>query len=205
MAMPMRLHADPRSSSSLRVLCYLRHKGISLEIVPVSLQAGAQRASAFLALNPSGAVPVLELDDGRTLAQTQAILEWLEEQHPQPPMLPTDPWQRAQVRSLCALVACDIHPVTNMKVRQAVAARAGDEATQRWVGEWTHAGLDAMEGWLARHAGRYSVGDSLTLADFFVAPLAFNARRFGVALEGRPVLQRVFAACLALPAFEPLR
>ncbi|UUX94549.1 maleylacetoacetate isomerase [Aquabacterium sp. J223] len=201
----LRLHADPRSSSSLRVLCYLRHKALAVTLVPVRLGEGEHRSAHFLALNPAAAVPVLELPDGQALTQSLAILEYLEALHPQPPLLPAESLAAARVRSLCALVAADLHPVTNMRVRRAVAQAAGDDAATAWVRDFTLQGLAAVEAAAARHGGAFSVGDAPTLADFFVAPALFNARRFGVGLDPFPALQRVQAACLALPAFEPLR
>jgi maleylacetoacetate isomerase len=201
----LRLHADPRSSSSLRVLCYLRHKALAVTLVPVRLAEREHHGAKFLALNPAAAVPVLELPDGEALTQSLAILEYLEALHPQPPLLPAHPLAAARVRSLCGVVAADLHPVTNMRVRRAVAEAAGDDTASSWVRDFTLQGLATAEAAVARHGGAFSVGDAPTLADFFVAPALFNARRFGVGLDPFPSLQRAMASCLALPAFEPLR
>lgn len=201
----MKLYVDPASSSSLRVLCYLRHKGLALDVQPISLRAGDHRAPAFAAINPSRAVPALDLGTEGVVAQSLAILEYLEALHPEPPALPAGALAQARVRALCGLVASDIHPVTNMRVRNAVAALAGDEAAKQWTREWTDAGLDAVDAWIARHGGRFAVGDALSFADFFVAPMAFNVRRFGGDLARHSRVAAVYDRCLALPAFEPLR
>jgi maleylacetoacetate isomerase len=201
----MRLLADPRSSASLRVLCYLDHKGREIEFAPLSLRAGDHADEAFTALNPSRAVPALDLGERGVIAQSLAIVEYLESLWPEPPLLPADPVQRARVRNLCGLVAADIHPLTNMRVRKEVTRLAGAPAEAEWNRHWTVVGLDALEAWVARDGGQCAVADTLTLADFFVVPLLFNAGRLGVELQPWPRLQALYSRSLALPAFARLR
>jgi maleylacetoacetate isomerase len=205
----MRLHADPRSSSSLRVLCYLRFKGIALTLVPVRLADDEQQAPAFVACNPSASVPALELDGDaagtRWLTQSQAIVELLEARHPDPAALPRDELARARVRSLCALVACDIHPLSNLRVRRALAEQLGADAAAQWSRDWTLRGLASLEAWIEPQAGRFCHGDALTMADFFVAPAVLNAQRFRCDLAPFPVLRGLYERCLQHPAFEPMR
>ena len=200
----MRLLADPRSSASLRVLCYLDHKQREIEIVPLSLRAGEHRSEAYAALNPSLAVPALDLGPQGVVGQSLAIMEFLESLWPEAPLLPPGELARARVRNLCGLVAADIHPLANMRVREEIARLAGPQAAAQWSQRWTHTGLQMVEGWLARHGGRFAVGDALTLADFFVAPLVFNALRLGCDPQPFARLQALYQRCLALPAFQRL-
>ncbi len=201
----MRLLADPASSASLRVLCYLQHKGREIEFAPLSLRAGDHVADAYTALNPSQAVPALDLGGQGVLAQSLAIMEYLETLWPEPPLLPVDPLQRARVRNVCGLVACDIHPITSMRIRKEVTRLAGEPAAAEWGQHWTRTGLDALDGWVARDGGQYTVGDALTLADFFVMPVIFNAGRLGCDVKAWPRLAALYERALALPAFTLLR
>jgi maleylacetoacetate isomerase len=202
----MRLHLDPRSSASRRVLAVLAYKGLDIEVVRVDLLAGEHHGAAHVALNPSRAVPVLELGTGEgVLSQSLAILELLEARFPEPPLLPSDPLLQARVRSLCALVAADVHPVVNLRIRREVERLAGVEAAAQWVRQWTDAGLAALDAWLARYAGRHAVGDALTLAEFFIVPMVANARRAGCEVAAHARVARVYEDCLRLPAFELFR
>jgi len=146
----VKLYVDPRSSASLRVLTYIEHKGVALEIVPLDLFAGDHRRDDYAALNPSRTVPALDLGADGVIAQSLPILELLEARDPASALLPTDDVARARVRSLCCLIAADIHPLTNMRVRLEVERIAGDAASRLWVRQWTETGLVAVEAWLAR-------------------------------------------------------
>ena len=200
----MKLIVDPRSSASLRVLTYVAYKGIAVDVVGIDILAGEHRRDDYAALNPSRAVPALDLGDDGVITQSMAIMEWLEAKHPQPAAMPADELDRARVRSLCGLIGADVHPLTNLRVRQEVERMAGEAASRQWVRHWTDVGLAAVDKWLGRYAGAYSVGDAVTLADFFVTPLVFNARRVGCDVRGYGNVGRVVGNCLKLPAFVDL-
>lgn len=199
---PVALVADPMSSACLRVLAVLRHKGIALRVDTVSLRAGEQYSDAHRVLNPARAVPVLLLEDGQALGQSLAILEYLEACYPEPVLIPRDPGQAARVRSLCSLVAADMHPMTNMRVRERVATTMGDEAGREWVRHWSQDGLRALEGWLARWAGAFAVGDTPTLADFFIVPMVVSLQRLGCPPGEDSRVAKVARAASRLPAFQ---
>jgi maleylpyruvate isomerase len=197
----MRLHGFFRSSATWRVRIVLGLKGIAYERASHELRRGEQRAPEYLALNPQGLVPALELDGGQVLTQSLAICEYLDEVHPDPPLLPPDPLGRAQVRSLAQLVACDIHPVQNLKILERLRANGLDkDAVQAWAQTAIAEGLEAYETRIAATAGRFSFGDRPTLADVLLVPQLGNARRFGVTLVW-PRILAVEQACNALPAF----
>lgn len=198
---PVGLVVDPLSSASLRVLCALDFKGIALPLHVVRLRAGEQHGEAHRALNPAGAVPVLLLDDGQAIPQSMAILELLEAFFPQDPLLPADPLAAARVRSLCGLVAADIHPLANLRVREHVAQAQGDEAAREWVHHWSSRGWAALEGWLERWSGRFCCGDALTLADFFLVPALFTLQRLGSPAPAGSHAARIWCEALPLPAF----
>lgn len=203
----MKLYGYWRSSAAWRVRIALGLKGLACETVPVHLlrDGGEQRQPAFLGLNPQGLVPALE-DEGRVLTQSLAIIEYLEETHPAPPLLPADPAGRARVRSLAQLVACDIHPLNNLRVLEYLRDGLGhDEATRTaWVRHWVAAGLTAFEARLASEsqAGEFCHGDRPGLADCCLVPQLYNARRFGCPLDAYPTLLRVEAACNGQEAFR---
>jgi maleylpyruvate isomerase len=203
----MRLHGFFRSSAAWRVRIALGLKGLSYDYVSHRLLQGEQRAPQYLALNPQGLVPALELDDGQVLTQSLAICEYLDEAYPDPPLLPADPLGRATVRSLAQVVACDIHPVQNLKILQRLRENGlAEDAVQAWARTTIEEGLAAYEQRIVRTAGRFSFGDTPTIADIVLIPQLGNARRFGAALEW-PRALAVEAACQALPAFaaaEPL-
>jgi maleylacetoacetate isomerase len=203
----IRLHGYWRSSAAWRVRLALNLKGLDWQPVPVHLlrDGGEQRRPDFLALNPQGLVPALEID-GQVLSQSLAIVEYLEETRPQPALLPADPAGRARVRSLAQLIACDIHPLNNLRVLQYLRDPAGLEETAReaWVRHWIGEGLRAMEARLASEAGtgRFCHGDAPGLADCCLVPQLYNARRYGCELGEFPALLRIESACAALPAFR---
>ncbi len=198
------LYSYWRSSSSWRVRIGLALKGLPHEYRAVDLRAGAQFSPEHRARNPSGQVPVLEVEeDGRTrhLAQSMAILEWLDERFPTPPLLPREPYARARVRALAEHVNSSIQPFQNHSPLQWLKARqAGlDEA---WVRHWIGIGLDALELAVRDGAGRYCHGDTVSLADVYLVPQLFGARRYGVDTAGWPTLLRIEAACHELAAFR---
>jgi maleylpyruvate isomerase len=199
----MRLHGYYRSTAAWRVRIALGLKGLSAEPVAVHLRRGEQRSEAFLRLNPQGLVPALELDDGTVLTQSLAICEYLEEVHPDPPLLPRDAVERARVRAFALAIACDIHPVQNLKVLNRLRALGhGEEQVKAWARSVIAEGLAACQALLqGERAGPFCFGDRPGLADICLVPQMFNARRFGVDLAPLPRLLAAEAACLTLPAF----
>jgi maleylpyruvate isomerase len=198
----MRLFGYWRSSATWRVRCALQLKGLAYEVVPVHLvrDGGEQRGDAHRARNPMAQVPVLELDDGALLTQSVAILEYLDEVHPSPPLLPADPVGRAHTRALVEVVNSGIQPLQNLSVLAAVRALGGD--ADAWAAQAIATGLRALEALAAPRAGRFLVGDAPTLADCVLVPQLYNARRFGVSLDEVPTLRRAEASAEALPAFQ---
>jgi len=198
------LYAYWRSSSSWRVRIGLHLKGVPFAVRPVDLRAGEQRAPDHLARSAMGQVPVLEVEEGgRTLrlVQSMAILEWLEERYPAPPLLPGDAEGRARVRALAEHVNAGIQPYQNQAVLQWLRAR-GEGLDTGWVRHWISAGLTGLERAIADGAGRYCHGDAVTLADLYLVPQLYGARRFDVDLAPFPTLVRIEAACRLLPAFR---
>lgn len=198
----MKLHGYFRSAASWRVRIALGLKNVSAAHVFHHLRRGEQRAPAFLAINPQGFVPALELDDGRIITQSVAIIEWLDETHPQPPLLPTDAYARARVRAFALVLAADTHPVQNLKVLNALREKGQpEEAVTGWAAELNAVGLDACERLIAGEVGPYCFGAAPTLADICLVPQLGNARRFGVDVSRFPALLRAEEACMKLPAF----
>ena len=201
----MILHGYFRSSAAWRVRIALNLKGLSAEPRVHHLRRGEQRAPDYLAVNPQGLLPSLVLDDGSVLTQSLAICEYLDEIHPEPPLLPTDPVGRAQVRAFALAVACDIHPLQNLKVLQALRDRGqSEDQVQSWARTVIDEGLGALEALIAGQPGPFAFGATPSLADLCVIPQIGNARRFGVDLRW-PRLAEVEAACSALPAFVAAR
>lgn len=198
----MILHGYFRSSASWRVRIALALKGLAPEQRFHHLRRGEQRAPDYLALNPQGLVPALTLDNGISLTQSLAIIEYLEERYPTPPLLPGDPVARARVRAFAQVIACDIHPIQNLKILARLRALGHDDAA---VTEWARTviteGLEACEALIAAEKGPFCFGDVPTLADICLIPQLGNAQRFGVDVQW-PRLQEVAAACAALPAFQ---
>jgi maleylacetoacetate isomerase len=201
----MKLYDYFRSSAAYRVRIALNLKGLAPERVFVHLAKGEQLAGGYLSVNPQGLVPALVTDDGEVLSQSLAIIEWLEETHPLPPLLPPDPTARARVRSLAMAIACDIHPINNLRVLNYLSNTLGVTAEQRtgWYRYWIDLGFEALETRLAREpgTGRFCHGDAPTLADICLVPQVANARRFQVDLAPYPSIVRIDAACAAMPAF----
>ncbi|WP_225206524.1 maleylacetoacetate isomerase [Novosphingobium huizhouense] len=200
MAAPIRLHGYFRSSATWRVRIALALKGLAWESVAHSLLDGEQRDPAYLALNPQGLVPALEID-GLVLTQSMAICEYLDETRPAPPLLPRDAAGRARARALAQAIACDLHPVQNLRVLERIRTLAGSkDAGTAWARETCEQGLDAFAAMVGEGALRFCLGDEPGLADLMLVPQLANARRFGADLRW-PRLLEIEANCLALPAF----
>ena len=200
----MKLYSYFRSSAAFRVRIALNRKGLAYDYVPVHLPSGAQKKAEFAAVSAEGLVPVLQTDDEHRLTQSMAIIEYLDETHPQPPLLPADALGRARVRALAQIVACEIHPLNNLRVLKYLVhdLKASEDAKNAWYRHWVRLGLQAYEGQLATQTGRYSHGDTPTLADCCLVPQIFNARRFDCDLSGLPRTMAVFDACMQLQAFQ---
>src|SRR5947209_16793745 len=198
----MKLHGYFRSSASYRVRIALNLKRLSADHLPHHLRKGEQRDPAYLAINPQGLVPALQDDAGETLTQSLAIIEWLDEIHPEPPLLPKEPLRRAKVRAFAMALACDTHPVQNLKVlaRLRELGLPEDKVTA-WAGWANREGLSACEKLIATEPGPFCFGGKPSLADLCLVPQLANARRFGVALEPFPRLLQAETAAKAVKAF----
>jgi maleylpyruvate isomerase len=198
----MKLHGYFRSSAAYRVRIALNLKGLTAEHLPHHLRKGEQTASDYLALNPQGLVPTLEDGDGGVLTQSLAIIEWLDETHPTPPLLPLDAMQRAKARAFALAIACDVHPVQNLKVLARLRQLGlPEEKVTEWAAWANREGLTACEKLVAREPGPFCFGDVPTIADLCLVPQLANARRFGVDVSAFPRLLRAEAAAKAMPAF----
>jgi len=195
------LHGYWRSGTSYRTRIALNLKGLAYEQVAVDLRAGEQKAEAFTALNPQGLVPALETEDG-VLTQSSAILEWLEERYPEPALLPGPAGERAIVRAMAMTVACDIHPLNNLRVLKYLKDPLGQEqaAVDAWIGHWIAEGFAALERMIGRHGGRFAFGDRLTLADCHLVPQFYAAQRFAVDCAPYPRLVAAVENALAVEA-----
>lgn len=202
----MRFHGYFRSSSSYRCRIAFGLKGLTPDFVPVHLvrDGGQQKTAAYRALNPQALVPTLEVD-GMVLTQSPAILEWLDEVYPTPPLLPADAASRAAVRAFCAVIACEVHPLQNLRVLQYLGAEFGqaqdgkDAWCQRWIGD----GLAACEALLSRRpASRFAFGEAPGMAEVYLVPQIFSAQRFKVDLTAMPRLRAIHAACEGIAAFD---
>ncbi len=203
----MKLYSYFRSSAAYRVRIALNLKNLSYEMVPIHLQkdGGRHRSAEYRAVNPQMRVPSLVLSSGETLIQSLAIIGYLNETYPQPPLLPADPIERAHVRAVSQIIACDIHPLNNLGTLQYLKRNLGQEqaAIDAWYHHWVLTGFDAIEKMIK--PGPYAFGAQPGLADICLVPQVYNARRLKVPLDAFPKIVAVDAACLALPAFDKAR
>jgi maleylpyruvate isomerase len=202
----MKLYDYWRSSAAYRVRIALNVKGLTAEHLPVHLRRGEQRGERYRGTNPAGLVPALETDEGQVLTQSLAIVEWLEEVHPLPRLLPVDPALRAEVRAAALTVACEIHPLNNLRVLDYLEQSLGLDQSARsaWYRHWIAEGLAMLEAQLAPRpaGGPYAFGEAPGLADLCLVPQLANARRFDCPLAAFPTLTAIDAACALLPAFQ---
>ena len=199
----MKLYGYWRSSSSHRVRIALHLKGVPFEYAAVNLLEDRQFEAEHRARSPMNKVPVLELDDGRHIVESLAIIEYIDETHPAPALLPGEPFERARVRMLSEMVNSGIQPFQNRSVGKYVKGIGGDE--QAWTRHWIEKGLLALEAAAARSAGQFMVGNTVSLADVYLVPQIVAARRYGIDTEPLATLQRVEAACMELPGFQLAR
>jgi maleylpyruvate isomerase len=202
----MILYGYGLSSASYRVRIALALKSLQYSSIIKNLRTGEHRLSEFLRINVQGFVPALALDDGAVLTQSVAIIEYLDEIHPSPPLLPSEPCGRARVRALAQAITCDIHPLNNLRVLRYLEEKLNLDKQTRdlWYRHWVQVGFDALERWLVRDpaTGRFCHGDAPTLADICLVPQVFNARRFAVDMNPFPRILAIEAACKELPAFQ---
>jgi maleylacetoacetate isomerase len=200
----VRLYTYFRSSAAFRVRIALNLKGLAYDPVFVHLPRGEHRKPEYAAMDPQALLPTL-VDDGRTLSQSLAIIEYLDETHPRPPLLPRDPGARARVRSLSLLIACEIHPLNNLRTLQHLKRALGqtEDQVNTWYRHWIADGFAKLEADLARAgSGRFCHGDSPTMADCCLVPQVFNAQRYQSDLAPYPTVMRIFDACMSLEAFD---
>lgn len=197
------LHSMWRATAPYRVRIGLNLKGIAYAYSAVDLVGGQQRGEVYRGVNRQGLVPALDVGE-RVLTQSLAILEWLEETHPEPPLLPKDPFDRATVRAMAEIIACDIHPLNNLRVLQAIeglGVAGGSDAQRAWVHRWIGAGFDAIEPMVQRHGGGFAFGSEPGLADCFLIPQVYSANRFRLDLAPYPAIRAVAERVADHPAF----
>jgi maleylacetoacetate isomerase len=202
----LKLHSYFRSSAAYRCRIALNLKGLAHEMAFVHLtkDGGQHTAPAYRALNPQCLVPTLEVD-GQAIPQSLAIIEYLDETHPEPPLLPSEPLERARVRALALDVACEIHPLNNLRVLRYLVRtlKVSEEQKDAWYRHWVEDGLGAIEARLLAEgrSGRYTLRDQVTLADVLIVPQIFNAQRYNCNVEHVPTVMRIFEYCMQLPEF----
>ena len=200
----MKLYTYFRSSASYRVRIALAYKGLAHDAAYVNLPKGEHQADAFRAVNAQALVPALE-DGGRIMIQSLAIMEYLDETHPEPPLLPKVALDRAYVRAAAQITACEIHPLNNLRTLKYVkrSYKLDDEGVNSWYRHWIAEGFAMLEGYLVRErrAGRFSFGDIVTMADCCLVPQVFNAQRYECDLGPYPTIVRIFGECMTLDAF----
>ena len=200
--MPYTLHSAWRASAPYRVRIGLALKGVAYDYAAIDLIAGQQREPAYRAVNPQGLTPALDLGDGHVLTQSLAILEWLDETRPTPPLLPRSALDRATVRAMAGIIACDIHPLNNTRVGQKLATLGVEpDAITDWIQGWIRDGFNALEPLVARHGGAFAFGDAPTLADCCLIPQVYSARRFKLDLGPYPAIVGVDERAAKHPAF----
>jgi len=200
----VKLYTYFRSSAAFRVRIALNLKGLKYEPVFVHLAKGEHRQAQYAVVNPQALLPTLELDDGKRLTQSLAIIEWLEERHPAPPLLPKEALARARVRSLAYLIASEIHPLNNLRVLQHLKRALGQtqEQIDTWYRHWIADGLAKLEAGLAGGGGKFCHDDAPGMADCCLVPQIFNAKRYNSDLTPYPNTMRIFENCMKLEAFE---
>jgi len=202
----MKLYGFWRSLATYRVRTALALKGVQAEQVSINLLEGKQHSSEYIALNPQGVVPALVVDGQAPLFQSMAILEYLEETHPNPPLLPKDARGRARVRGLAQIVVADGHPLVVPRIRGYLEKemKQDEPARNKWLAHWTQKALEALEAHLSKEkeTGRYCHGDAVTLADVCLASQVFGAKFFNVATDAAPTVMRVFGECMKIDAFD---
>lgn len=201
--MPLTLHSAWRATAPYRVRIGLALKGVDYLYAPVDLIAGQQREPAYRAVNPQGLTPALDLGDGHVLTQSLSILEWLEETRPQPPILPRSALDRATVRAMAGIIACDIHPLNNTRVGRKLSKMGVEQAAiTEWTQGWIRDGFDALEPLVAKHGGRFAFGDTPTIADCCLIPQVYSARRYELDLTPWPAIVGVDARAAEHAAFQ---
>jgi maleylacetoacetate isomerase/maleylpyruvate isomerase len=200
--MALTLHSYWRATAPYRVRIGLNLKGLAYDYAGVNLVTGDQHGEAYKALNRQELTPALVTGEGQVLTQSLAILEWLEEVHPVPPLLPADPFERATVRAMAAIVACDIHPLNNLRIQQQLTAMGIDDAGRlAWSQRWIEDGFAALEPMIATHTAGFSFGAEPTLADCCLIPQIYSAERYKVDLSPYPAIRAVAGRCAGHPAF----
>jgi maleylacetoacetate isomerase len=200
----MKLFGYWRSSASYRVRIALALKGLAFDYEPVNLLKGEQKSDAYLAKNPLGLVPTLATDDGAMVVQSLAIIDYLEDIHPDPTLLPGGPVARANARSIAATLACEAQPFGNLRIQKYLREEHGlnDDAIKKWMNRWPGGAMASVEKMVARTAGDYCVGDVPSLADCCLVPQMYGALRFGVDVSAMAKLNEIYERCLKHPAFE---
>ncbi len=200
----MKLYTYFHSSAAYRVRIALNLKGISYQSVAVSLLDAKQKGKAYLATNPQGLIPALELDDGTVIAQSTAIIEYLEETDSHNALLPSTPLERSQVRSMVSNIACDIHPLNNLRVLHYLRDDLGADQTQvhQWYAQWINSGFHSIEKMLAQGDGEFCFGNKPGIADCYLIPQVFNALRFKVNIDQYPAILSVYNHCNSLSPFQ---
>jgi len=203
----MKLHGYWRSGATYRLRNALNLKGLSYEVQPVNLLEGDQSGAAHKARSPMGLVPALELDDGTTMFNSEAIIAWLEETYPKPPLLPTDPALRRQARAFCATIGAEVQPLGNLRVLKYLKSELGaeDAAVKTWGAHWIETAFDALEPMAEARGTRFIYSDAPGLAEVYLVPQVYAAARFGVDMKHYPRLAEVVEACNALDAFKTAR
>lgn len=198
----MKLYSHWRATAPYRVRIGLALKSLDYDYVAVNLAQNDQHQARYRAVNPQRLTPALDLGDGAVLTQSLAILEWLDETHPEPPLLPADPLSRARVRAMAGVVACDIHPLNNLRVNRALSAMDVSEPRRaKWIERWIVDGFNVLEAMVAEHSRGFAFGDKPTLADCLLIPQIYSAKRYKVDLEPYPAIRSVADRTAEHPAF----
>ena len=198
----LRLYSYLRSSAAYRVRIALNYKGLEYRQIPVNLLDDEQNSEEYLAVNPSGLVPALKRADGTIITQSTAILEWLEEQYPEPGLYPHDAASRAKARSLCNIIACDIHPLNNLRVLKYLKdeLKVSEDQKNNWYHHWIAKGFRSVEKTLS--PGSYALGTTVSMVDIYLVPQVYNALRFNQDMKSYPHITRVYSKCNELDAFK---